>query len=66
MAENMRENGVIFQIFEKNSFLKNDKLMHMITIFLILKLNLKNSYKPSKTLLQCNFLVPPNEEGLVL
>jgi len=27
---------------------------------------LKNSYKPSKTLLQYNFLVPPNEEGLVL
>ena len=27
---------------------------------------MKNSHKPSKTLLQYNFLVPPNEEGLVL
>jgi len=38
--------------------------MHMITIFLILKilyqhrLNLKNSYKPLKILIQYNFLVP--------
>jgi len=34
----MRENGEIFQIFLKSSFLKNDKLMHMITIILILKI----------------------------
>jgi len=40
--------------------------MHMITIFLILKRIHINSLKPPKTLLQYNFLVPPNEEGFVL
>jgi len=59
---NMGGNGKIFHIFLKCNFLENDKLMFMINIFLILKilhrLNLKNSCKPSKTLIQYNFLVP--------
>ena len=34
----MRENGDIFHIFYKIGFLENDKLMHMITTFFILKI----------------------------
>jgi len=37
-VENMRENWDFFYIFQNSSFLENDKLMHMITIFLILKI----------------------------
>jgi len=28
----------MFQIFYKSDFLKNDKLLHMITLFIILKI----------------------------
>jgi len=34
----MRKYGEIFQIFQKRSFLENDKLMYMITTFFILKI----------------------------
>jgi len=57
--------------FERVFFSENDKIILMIYIFLILRilkqrrLNLKNSYKPSKIFLQYNFLVPPNKEGFV-
>ena len=73
MVENVEKKWRNFShFFKRVFFLENYKLMFMIYIFLILRtlkqhgLNLKNSYKFFKTLIQYNFLIPSNKKGFLL